>query len=191
MTVETTQQFADTPGHVVQFYRDDAELADGVSRYLAAGLSRGSAAIALAAPAHRSSIASRLTTLGADVARCQRQGDLVVLDAAGVLDRFQIGGRVDPADFEQQVGGLVRRAAADGRPVRIYGEMVALLWAAGQFGAAVELETLWNELRAFVPFSLLCGYPASYFAGDEHADALDEMCRLHTQVTGAAGPGGS
>lgn len=184
MTVETTEQSADMLGHAVQFYRDDDELADRVSRYLAAGLSRGSAAIVLATAAHRTAITSRLAALGIDVARCRQREDLVVLDAGEVLDRFLIGGRVDPADFEQQVGGLVRRSAAAGRPVRIFGEMVALLWAGGQAGAAVELEILWNELRAFVPFSLLCGYPARYSCGDEHADALDELCRLHTLVTG-------
>ena len=171
-------------GHAVQFYRDDDELADRVSRYLAAGLSRGSAVIVLATAAHRTAITGRLAALGIDVARCRQREDLVVLDAGEVLDRFLIGGRVDPADFEQQVGGLVRRAAAEDRPVRIFGEMVALLWAAGQVGAAVELEILWNELRAFVPFSLLCGYPARYSSGDEDADALDELCRLHTLVTG-------
>lgn len=184
MTVETTEQSADMLGHAVLFYRDDDELADRVSRYLAAGLSSGSAAIVLATTAHRTAITGRLAELGTDVARCQQHEDLVVLDAGEVLDRFLIGGRVDPADFEQQVGGLVRHAAAADRPVRIFGEMVALLWAAGQVSAAVELEILWNELRAFVPFSLLCGYPARYSAGQQHADALDEMRRLHTLVTG-------
>lgn len=171
-------------GHAVLFYRDDDELADRVGRYLAAGLSSGSAAIVLATTPHRTAITGRLAALGTDVARCQQHEDLVLLDAGEVLDRFLIGGRVDPADFEQQVGGLVRHAAAADRPVRIFGEMVALLWAAGQVSAAVELEILWNELRAFVPFSLLCGYPARYSSGQQHADALDEMCRLHTLVTG-------
>ena len=184
MTVETTERSADMLGHAVLFYRDDDELADRVGRYLAAGLSSGSAAIVLATTPHRTAITGRIAALGTDVARCQQHEDLVLLDAGEVLDRFLIGGRVDPADFEQQVGGLVRHAAAADRPVRIFGEMVALLWAAGQVSAAVELEILWNELRAFVPFSLLCGYPARYSSGQQHADALDEMCRLHTLVTG-------
>ncbi|HEU5416450.1 MAG TPA: MEDS domain-containing protein [Streptosporangiaceae bacterium] len=140
----------------------------------------------LATAEHRQAIKGRLASTGTDVARLQHQGDLFLLDAREVLDRFLIGGRVDPADFEQQVGGMARRAAAAGRPVRIFGEMVALLWAGGQAGAAVELEILWNELRAFVPFSLLCGYPASYFSGEVHADALDVLCSLHSGVAGAA-----
>jgi hypothetical protein len=186
MSAEITQLAADPQGHTVQFYAGDAELADRVSSYLADGLRRGAAAVVLATAEHRQAVKSRLASLGIDVVRLQHQGDLFLLDAREVLDRFLIGGRVDPADFEQQVGGMVRRAAAGGRPVRIFGEMVSVLWAAGQVSAAVELEILWNELRAFVPFSLLCGYPASYFAGDEHADTLDEMCTLHSGVAGAA-----
>ena len=186
MSAENTQLAADPLGHVVQFYADDAELADRVASYLADGLRRGDGAIMLVTTEHRSGIARKLTVQGIDVARSQQQGDLAVLDAGELLNRFLIGGRVDPADFEQQVGGVVRRVAAGGRPVRIYGEMVAVLWAAGLMSAAVELEILWNELRAFVPFDLLCGYPARYFGGDEHADALEEMCSLHSGVTGAA-----
>jgi MEDS: MEthanogen/methylotroph, DcmR Sensory domain len=187
---ENTQVPAGPLGHIVQFYADDAELADRVASYLADGLRRGAAGIMLATPEHRQAIFRHLVAQGFDPAP-SRQQDLTVLDAGAVLDRFLIGGRVDPADFEQQVGGLVRHAAGTGRPVRIYGEMVALLWASGQVSAAVELEILWNELRAFVPFSLLCGYPAEYFSGDQHADALEEMCGLHSGVTGAASLGGA
>ena len=190
MSAEQTQLAADPLGHIIQFYADDAELADRVAGYLAGGLRRGGAVIALVAPERRQAIIRRLGAQGIEAGRYQRQRDLVILDAGAALDRFLIGARVDPADFEQQVGGLVRRAAASGRAVRIYGEMVALLWASGQVSAAVELEILWNELRAFVPFSLLCGYPAEYFSGAEHADALEEICSLHSGVTGVAGLAG-
>jgi hypothetical protein len=43
--------------------------------------------------------------------------------------------------------------------VRVFGEMVSLLWDAGLIDAAVELEVLWNELGVQYPFSLLCAYP--------------------------------
>ena len=46
------------------------------------------------------------------------------------------------------------------QPVCVFGEMVWLLWDAGQVNAAIEVETLWNELGHQYPFSLLCAYPA-------------------------------
>jgi hypothetical protein len=72
--------------------------------------------------------------------------------------------------------------------------MVALLWDAGQVMLALELEALWNDLAAELPFALLCGYPARLASGDGHA--LEQVCRLHADVLGpypgapAAGPAG-
>jgi hypothetical protein len=50
---------------------------------------------------------------------------------------------------------MLRQAAEAGRPVRVFGEMVSLLWDAGLIDAAIEVEAMWNELGARYPFSLL------------------------------------
>jgi MEDS: MEthanogen/methylotroph, DcmR Sensory domain len=90
----------------------------------------------------------------------------------------------DPAGFWQAVSALLRQPAQARRPIRVFGEMVALLWEAGLIDAAVELEALWNELGVQYPFSLLCAYPAQPACASQ-LDALTEVCRAHTQVTGA------
>jgi hypothetical protein len=79
---------------------------------------------------------------------------------------------------------MLRQAAKAGRPVRVFGEMVSLLWDAGLIDAAVEVEAMWNELGVQYPFSLLCAYPAQAAAGARQRDALTEVCYAHTQVTG-------
>ena len=93
------------------------------------------------------------------------------------------------------IGGLIRQARTGGRPVRAYGEMVALLWDDGLVNAAIQLETMWNELGRAHSFSLFCGYPARSVTGDGHLDAFAAVCRLHREVVGlspagAAGSGG-
>lgn len=67
----------------------------------------------------------------------------------------------------------------EGRPVRIYGEMVGILWDMGDVAGAMRLETLWNELRRKVPFALHCGYELT--ARDDRA-GLEALCRLHGAV---------
>ena len=58
--------------------------------------------------------------------------------------------------FRHLVIGLLHRAKRNKRPVRAFGEMVALLWAQGFNGATVQLEHLWNNfLRNRSFFSLL------------------------------------
>jgi hypothetical protein len=169
--------------HVIQFFGAEDELAGRVGRFLAEGLGAGGIAITIATETHRAAVTARMAA-DCDVAAAQTRGDLVLLDAAEMLRLFLIGDHPDPGGFRLIIGGLIRRAAAAGRPVRIYGEMVALLWEAGHVTAGIELEELWNELGRSLPFSLLCGYRAASVSGAGHAAALQEVCGLHAAVTG-------
>lgn len=49
----------------------------------------------------------------------------------------------------------------DGRRVRAFGEMVAVMWTRGQSGATVQLEHLWHRFCQTKAFSLFCAYPKS------------------------------
>ncbi len=100
-------------------------------------------------------------------------------------------GRLDPAAFDRVIGDLLRQAGTGGRPVRAYGEMVALLWDDGLVNAAIQLEAMWNELGRAHSFSLFCGYPAGSVTRDGHLDAFAAMCRLHQEVVGLSPAGAS
>lgn len=75
---------------------------------------------------------------------------------------------------------LLQRSALRG-PIRIYGEMVAVLWAEGNSSAAMRLEKLWNEPAVTHAFSLLCGYLLSGFPGQNH-ESYHQVCDTHTHV---------
>ena len=70
----------------------------------------------------------------------------------------------------------MRSAAVGGRPVRIFGEMVALLWERGLVLAAIELETYWNDLARKLPFDLFCAYPSEAVMADENQPGLADIC---------------
>jgi MEDS: MEthanogen/methylotroph, DcmR Sensory domain len=171
-------------GHVVQFYTREWELAAGVGEYLAEALASGSVVVVVATPAHRLAFESYLAGVDADVAADRADGRYQAIDAAALLGRFAVAGQVDAASFEAEVGQVIRAAGAAGRPVRLYGEMVALLWEAGQLNAALELEALWNDLARDIPFVLYCGYPEAPAPGTDERAALAEVCRLHAAVVG-------
>lgn len=196
MAGSSSRPVAGHGAHLVQFYGDDEELSASVGGVLGEGLAEGCPAVVVATPAHRAAFGARL---GAGAGH-GTAGSLLLADCAGTLDSFLAGGRIDPARFRDTMSGLIGRAAEAGQPVRVYGEMVAQLWDAGQVALALELETLWNGLLAELPFTLLCGYPAGLMAGHEDTAALDEVRRLHSAVIspgphppGAAwtSPGGS
>jgi hypothetical protein len=171
--------------HVVQFYDRDEELAENAGDYLAGAIAEGGAAVIVATPARCAGFEARLTAGGLDVRASRRDGSLVCLDATQVARRLTRGGRVDLAAFGTQFRPAILAAGEAAGPVRIYGEVVALLWAAGHVNAALELEGLWNELGREIPFSLFCGYPRHLVdRGSQHQGAVAEVCRLHTSVVG-------
>ena len=177
----------DVPPHLVHFYEADTVLLDALSAYIGAGLRAGEAGIVIATPAHRAELEARLQAQGLDMEGARATGQYVALDAADTLARILVDGRlgdgqVDAMRFAAVVGGLIA-SAAEGRPrVRAFGEMVALLVAAGKPSAALALEALWNELQQTHAFTLFCAYPLASLDGAAHTDLLGAVCAAHGHV---------
>ncbi len=191
-------EYPNVGDHLVQFYGHDEELAERVVRYLLEALGGGGVAVVTATSEHRREFEARLTQAlggGADLAAAEDSGTYLALDASETMRKLMVDGQLDPAAFDRVIGGLIRQAGTGGRPVRAYGEMVALLWDDGLVNAAIQLEEMWNELGRRHSFSLFCGYPAGSVTGDGQLDAFAAVCRLHREVVGlspagAAGAGG-
>ena len=176
-------------GHLVQMYgKDPAPLVRSVGRYLADGLAAGEGAVAIATERHRDAFLGELQALGADPAAAQRDGRLVVLDAHETLARFVVDGQPDRELFEAAVHPVLSALSARcPLGVRAYGEMVGVMWEAGQFAAAIRLEEFWNALLLGGGFRLFCAYPIDV-CGDGFTSAdVDAVMSAHTHVvpTGA------
>ena len=164
--------------HRVQFYSDPAYLAAQVATFLEPGLGDGCAAIVVARPEHRELIERAFAR--PDVAALKASGRLTVVDAKQTLDAIMSGGVLPTRErFEANVGLLIDHAEGNGaRVIRVYGEMVDILWANGNAAAALRLEQLWNELLEKRPAcALLCGYHVSRF--DRDAGGFDSVCSVH------------
>jgi anti-sigma regulatory factor (Ser/Thr protein kinase) len=187
MTVDVREAATDSGDHVVQFYERDADLMGSVGQYLAVAIDAGGVAVAVATETHRLALEQQLVAAGVDLAEARLRGQIVLLDAATMLSTFTALGRIDGDAFHAVIGRLIGDAALKGRPVRVYGEMVALLWDSGDAFGAIHLESLWNDLAAAssFPFSLYCAYHAESVAGPEHAASLRRLCHLHTSVLSA------
>ena len=174
--------------HVVLFYADDGELTQKVGDYLIEAIDKGGAAIVISTWAHKLTLGRRLAQAGIDLAAARAAGIYTELDAADTIDRFVIGDRADAADFWAEVTPVIRRAVGLGQPVRIFGEMVSLLWDAGLVSTAVEVEAMWNELGVQFPFSLVCGYLLKSVTDGDLRDPLTDVCRAHSAVAGDPPP---
>jgi anti-sigma regulatory factor (Ser/Thr protein kinase) len=179
---------AGTPRHVVQFYESDVQLGEAVASYLTEAVRAGGAAVVIAEPVRRDLVVAGLLARGVDVAQARRTGALLERDAADTLASFGDDAGLDEAAFTEVIGRVLAGAAARGGPVRAYGEMVGLLWAADRLRQALDLEAMWNQLASQLPFELYCGYPAP---GDtDRADTLRRIAEVHNAVHGAHLPTG-
>jgi KaiC/GvpD/RAD55 family RecA-like ATPase len=167
--------------HAVRFYQNRDSLARIVGHFLGEGFIDGLPAIVIATPEHREAIRDVLTTRFFDVSRLEATGNLIMADARALLETFMVDGMPDPTRFQNEVTPLIEKACR-GREdcvVRAYGEMVDILWKAGDTVAAVRLERLWNQLAGTHSFALLCGYSMGHFyKGSAH----DDVRALHTHL---------
>ena len=169
--------------HFVQFYEADTFLLDSLSGFIGAGLGAGDACIVVATEVHRQGLEERLKDNGLDLAAVRARGKYISLDASETLSKFMVNGSPDPQRFTEVIGELVTRAAKSGSHVRIFGEMVALLWMEGNAAAAIRLEELWNELQNNLPpFSLFCAYAMHGFDGEAYGAQFTEICGQHARV---------
>ena len=185
-------EFTDTSGekaphrHEVLFYSDDAVLLDGFTRFIAAALKAGNAAIVLATESHRNSLVLRLKAQGLDVDAATQQGTYIQLDVGKTLSTFMVNDMPDSARFFEVVGGPIHSAGkvAKGEHPRVVacGECSPLLWAEGKADAAIRMEQLWDEVGTTFEMDILCGYALASFHGEEDEHVFQSICAEHSAV---------
>jgi len=171
--------------HVLQIYEDDTVLLDNLSEFVAGGVVQAETAVVIATPEHLKGLKSRLSSMGIAVEAAQNRGELILLDAQETMSKFLVDKWPDEHLFRKTISDILEKATHDGRKVRAFGEMVALMWSQGFCGATIRLEHLWTDLCREQSFSLFCAYPKIGFTGDA-ADDIRRVCDLHTAVTGEA-----
>lgn len=169
--------------HVCQFFKaDPLRLTRNASKFLAAGLNSGEAAIVIATPDHRAAIQRELDRFGTQPAEAVKAGRLLLLDARETMDDVFVGGYLDADRFQRAVGELVRSILAAGFKLRVYGEGAGLLWAAGQYPAAIRLEQLCGLLQEEWEFEVFCGYPIDIFGERFQSGIVDPLLCAHSHL---------
>jgi hypothetical protein len=170
--------------HTVQIYGDSTVFLDALEGFVADGLEGGEGVIVIATEAHRKALDARLAERGIDLEVARSSHHYFALDAEETMMRFLVTGWPDERLFESVVGQLIRTARSHGRPVRAFGEMVALMWAQGMSGGTVKLEHLWHQFCQQEKLPLFCAYPRTGFTQDAE-DSIRQICAAHSRVLAA------
>lgn len=165
--------------HLVQFYDRPSDLADGVGRYISDAFASGATVLIVATNEHRNEFDAWLAASGVDAATPIAEGRYVTIDAQWLMDQFMVDGHPDAERFETVISAYLEATTT---PVFAFGEMVALLWERGDVIAAIELETLWNNLGSQRQFTLYCAYRAATFANCDDLDVAALVCETHSSV---------
>jgi hypothetical protein len=183
---ETARSASGPAYHAVRFYESDRALSQIVAEFLSDGFEAGNPGIVVATPAQRGAIVRELSARSLDVAQLLRSDDLVLLDAKDTLSAFMTNGKPDAGKFKETMCDVITRACRDRVTctIRIYGQMVDILWQTGKQDAAIRLEMLWNQLANTHAFSLMCGYAMGHFYKDAN---FADICSHHTHVVSADG----
>jgi hypothetical protein len=178
--------------HTVLLYAEHGELVERVAAWLGEGLEAGGSAVALVTGEHLRALRPSLAARGCDLSALEAADRLILGEAEAVLPELLESGMPTRARFEQTVAGLLARAAeaSGGAPVRVFGELVDILYRRGDAVAADVLEQLWNGLHARREFALLCAYGVTdFFDRDVQAELLPQVLRTHSRVHAVGNPG--
>ena len=166
-------------GHIVYPYTDEPRVLQAVGIFARAGIEKGEAVAVIATDAHCTLIKRDLAQ-DFDLLAVEREGRFMCFVAEDLLAQFMVNGMPDPARFKETVGAIIQRGKSSdggtGRNVRMFGEMVSLLWRV-DVSAARRLEELWNEVIEEHTVSVLCTYTLD--AGDR-SDLPSDLLEPHT-----------
>jgi hypothetical protein len=153
--------------HLVEFYETDDLLVESVRDFVGPNLQGGEPVVVVATSGHHTALVDSLESQGHDIPSARRNQLFFDLDAQQTLARFMVDGRPVPELFQQVIGSLVRSAGQGNSRLRIYGEMVALLW---------------DHLSKSHPFTLFCAYPLSCMKWAPDTADFRGICSTHSSV---------
>jgi hypothetical protein len=166
--------------HIVQVYRDERFLVDGLKHFVRAGLAQGEGVAVFATRRHWDACVRALAADSISVDIAESRGQLAVLDAQTALSALMVDGMPDWKAFQDVVGTVINLTRRKFPRLRAFGEMVDLLWQRGERNAALRLEELWNNLLKIQDLALCCAYRIDPLGEAGYEGALQALCERHT-----------
>lgn len=171
--------------HIVQFYSLEDVLAERLFCYIYDGLNKGETCVVIATPRTLIALNKGLRVAGVDLWEAMSKGQYLIYDADELLARFVHHSRFDTQKFCKTLDSVVSLANSRSRPVRVFGEMVAVTLQQQNYRAMLELEEEWTKMLRAHQFSLYCAYPEHLFdsRSNEARQALRrKVCDAHSSV---------
>ncbi|SFF14331.1 MEDS domain-containing protein [Nitrosomonas sp. Nm166] len=176
-----TRQLTNLSGnHTVQIWPNETSQVDLVTRYIKDGLLNGEAVIVIAKSALRKALKVKMDTFsfnGQNLQDLQDQDQIRFFDAEFLLLNLMSDEGLEEKAFQEFVASPMYKAQLNYRKVRVFSEMVDILWKQNQYDMALQLEGFWNELSNTQEFSFLRTYSLDKQDPNTHEDILERICK--------------
>lgn len=108
---------------------------------------------------------------------------ITMIDARVLLKQFTDHGDLDTEKCISVISEVLKSATQrTQRPLRVFGEMVMILWEDGFYETALQLEELWNHLQQMHSFFLHCAYSMSGLRSEALLDSVSAICSKHDRI---------
>jgi len=165
--------------HVLQLYENDVIFIDTLIGFVESTIRANQIAIVIATNSHLTALEAQLENHGHTIEKLIADHIFIPVSAEDTLDEVFVDDSVDENRFMQVLSNFLDHAKHNQKKVRVFGEMVALLWAQGNKDAALQLEHVANRISKQEAFIRYCAYPKELFT----ADGSDKsVCDCHSKI---------
>lgn len=168
--------------HFVQICLNEVYQAATLTNYIKAGLINNEAVIVIARAPLRASVIFKLEAQGFDMQSLKNKGQVKFFDAEFLLSGLLQNGALDEEAFYLSVELPAQAAKLKYGKVRTFGEMVDMLWQAGDYNLAVQLEELCSNLCERKKLTHFCTYLLNTLDPNSYGQSLERICRCHTHL---------
>lgn len=166
--------------HIVDFYESDNAMTSSLRDYVKTGLINDESCIVIAKPLHIQMLDNEMSKQTAEI-KTKFRKYCRIQNAQLLLEDFMQRDLPDKKKFHKVMTNLLSESKKNRKPIRIYGEMVAILLEQQNAEGALQLEKLWNELAKDYSFSLYCAYPTnSHGLSDNELRTMIKSCHEFT-----------
>ena len=175
-------------GHVVQLYQDEDFFGEAVAHFAAEGFAKNESVILVATRSHWTNVSRRLATRGLDPDALSRRHQLTVLDADLTLPKFMVGNQPDARTFKELARQTIEKVRAGGKfaGVRWWGEMVNVLYVAGNKRGSHRLEQLFDEVAHEQSIAIFCSFLMDKYDARIYDEDFGNVCGTHSHVIATA-----
>jgi len=167
--------------HLVHIYEEDEIFLDMLAGFVAGGIHANESVIVVASQTHLNALSNLLESFYIKPHLLKAVDRYIPLNAEDALSKFMVNNWPDKKLFEKFVGDVLAKARKNNRKVRVFGEMVAVLWTQGLKDATIRLEQLWDDYCKAQGVCVFCAYPKKGFTDGIHNSIMD-ICNLHSHV---------